>query len=96
MHAHIHALSGIRTHDTTVSAGEGNSCRRLSDHCNRLYYHTLWLNPSPNPFNGRHQTLQSLEMVSIVHNLNLWLRTQRDDDDDDDEGDDVDDELHIR
>jgi hypothetical protein len=31
----IHALSGIRTHDPSVRAGEDISCRRQRGHCDR-------------------------------------------------------------
>jgi hypothetical protein len=31
----IHALSGIRSHDHNVRAGEGSSCLRRSGHCDR-------------------------------------------------------------
>jgi hypothetical protein len=32
----MHALSGIRTHDPSVRAGEDGSCLRPRDHCDRL------------------------------------------------------------
>jgi hypothetical protein len=35
MHTDVHALSGIRTHDPSVRAGEDGSCLRLRDHCDR-------------------------------------------------------------
>jgi hypothetical protein len=34
--ADIHALSGIRTHDSSVWASEDNSCNRPLGHCGRL------------------------------------------------------------
>jgi hypothetical protein len=34
-HTHIHASSGIRTHDPSVGAGEDGSCLRARCHCDR-------------------------------------------------------------
>jgi hypothetical protein len=34
-HTHIHALSGIRTHDPSVLASEDCSCLRLHGHCDQ-------------------------------------------------------------
>jgi hypothetical protein len=34
-HTDIHALSGIRTHDPSVRAGEDSSCLSPRDHCDR-------------------------------------------------------------
>jgi hypothetical protein len=34
-HTDIHTLSGIRTHDSSVRAGEDSSCRRHRSHCYR-------------------------------------------------------------
>jgi hypothetical protein len=36
MYTDIHALSGIRTHDPSVRAGEDSSCLRPRCHCDRL------------------------------------------------------------
>jgi hypothetical protein len=33
---HIHASSGIRTHDLSVGAAEDSSCLRPRGHCDRL------------------------------------------------------------
>jgi hypothetical protein len=35
-HTHIHASSGIRTHDLSVGADEDSSCLRPRGHCDRL------------------------------------------------------------
>jgi hypothetical protein len=35
-HTDIHAMSGIRTHDPNVLAGEHSSCLRLRGHCDRF------------------------------------------------------------
>jgi hypothetical protein len=35
-HTDIHALSGIRIHDSTVRASEDDSCLRPRGHCDRL------------------------------------------------------------
>jgi hypothetical protein len=35
IHTDIHALSGIRTHDSSVRAGEDSSCLRPHGHCDR-------------------------------------------------------------
>jgi hypothetical protein len=35
MHTDLHALSGIRTQDPSVLAGEDSSCPRPRDHCDR-------------------------------------------------------------
>jgi hypothetical protein len=42
-HTDIDALNGIRTHDPTFRASEGNSCLRPRGHCDR---HSLTLTPS--------------------------------------------------
>jgi hypothetical protein len=39
MHTDIHALSGIRTHDPSVKAGEEISWRRPRDYCDRRVKH---------------------------------------------------------
>jgi hypothetical protein len=36
---HIHALSGIRTHDPSFSASEDSSCLRPRGHCDRRQYY---------------------------------------------------------
>jgi hypothetical protein len=36
INTHIHALSGIRTHDSSARASEDNSCFRPCGHCDRL------------------------------------------------------------
>jgi hypothetical protein len=38
-HKHIHALSGIRTHDSSVRASEESSCLRPRGHCDRQWKH---------------------------------------------------------
>jgi hypothetical protein len=32
----MHALSGIRTHDSSIKVSEDSSCLRPRDHCNQL------------------------------------------------------------
>jgi hypothetical protein len=41
INTHIHALSGIRTHDPSVRVGEDGSCLRPGGHCNRLIRDTV-------------------------------------------------------
>jgi hypothetical protein len=41
-HTDIHALSGIRTHESSVRVSEGSSCLKLRGHCYRpvlIYVH---------------------------------------------------------
>jgi hypothetical protein len=43
IYAGIHALTGIRTHDPSVPAGEDISCLRPRGHCHRrIIIHSLW------------------------------------------------------
>jgi hypothetical protein len=37
-HTDIYPYSGIRTHDTSLQAGEDGSCRRSRGHCDRNLY----------------------------------------------------------
>jgi hypothetical protein len=39
MKAHIYALNGIRTHDTSVQESEGSLCLRMRAHCVQLSAH---------------------------------------------------------
>jgi hypothetical protein len=64
----IHALSGIRTHDASVRAGDDCSCLRLHDHCDRLAWYFLFMALQPfrpwlfqffNPIHSRQDSLDA-------------------------------------
>jgi hypothetical protein len=66
---HLHSLSGIRTHDPSVRAGEDSSCLSQRGYCDRLLYYWEPINKSAT-YNQR-SNIQLNRLQSLVRSISL-------------------------